>query len=114
MFSIGIGWVIFTTLEVNILKSNNLRSDVVPVSIMDIAAAVLAGFVIIPSAFAGDVDVQKGPGLVFLVMTDIFDKLPGGRIIGICFFLAVVFAVISSLFTFFEISVRTFEEISVC
>lgn len=110
LFSVGIGWGIFTTLGANIPKSNNLRSDAVLVSIMDTAAAVLAGFVIIPSAFAGGVDVQKGPSLVFLVMTDIFGKLPGGRIIGICFFLAVAFAVISSLFTFFEISVRTFEE----
>ena len=43
-------------------------------------------------------------------MTDIFEKLPGGRIIGVCFFLAILFAVISSLFSFFEISIRTFED----
>ncbi len=110
LFSVGIGWGIFTTLGANIPKSNNLRSDAILVSICDTGAAVLAGFVIIPSAFAAGVDVQKGPGLVFLVMTDIFSKLPGGRLIGICFFLALAFAVISSLFTFFEISIRTFEE----
>lgn len=110
LFSVGIGWGIFTTLGANIPKSNNLKSDAILVSICDTAAAILAGFVIIPSAFAGGVDVQKGPALVFLVMTDIFSKLPGGRIIGICFFLALAFAVVSSLFTFFEISIRTFEE----
>ena len=54
--------------------------------------------------------MQSGPSLIFLVMTGIFSKLPGGRLIGICFFLAIVFAVISSLFTFFEISIRTFED----
>ena len=43
-------------------------------------------------------------------MTDIFEKLPGGRIIGVCFFLAILFAVLSSLFSFFEISIRTFED----
>lgn len=80
------------------------------VSICDTGAAILAGFVIIPSAFAGGVDMQSGPSLIFLVMTGIFSKLPGGRLIGICFFLAIVFAVISSLFTFFEISIRTFED----
>ncbi|MDO4311658.1 MAG: sodium-dependent transporter [Eubacteriales bacterium] len=109
LFSVGIGWGIFTTLGANIPKENNLRSDAIMVSVFDTLAAVLAGFVIIPSAFAAGVDVQKGPALIFLVMTDIFSKLPGGRIIGICFFLAIIFAVISSLFTFFEIAIRTFE-----
>ncbi len=110
LFSVGIGWGIFTTLGANIPKENNLRSDAILVSLMDTAAAVLAGFVIIPSAFAAGVDVEKGPGLIFLVMTDIFGNLPGGRIIGIFFFLAIIFAVVSSLFTFFEIAARTFEE----
>lgn len=110
LFSVGIGWGIFTTLGANIPKENNLKSDAIMVSVFDTLAAVLAGFVIIPSAFAAGVDVQKGPALIFLVMTDIFSKLPGGRIIGICFFLAIIFAVISSLFTFFEIAIRTFED----
>lgn len=110
LFSVGIGWGIFTTLGANIPKENNLKSDAILVSICDTGAAVLAGFVIIPSAVANGVDMQSGPALVFLVMTDIFCKLPGGRIIGICFFLALLFAVVSSLFTFFEIVIRTFED----
>ena len=47
------------------------------VSVFDTAAAILAGFVIVPSAFSGGVDIQSaGPSLVFNVMTDIFEKLP--------------------------------------
>ena len=111
LFSVGIGWGLYVTLGANIPKENNLKSDAIMVSVFDTAAAILAGFVIVPSAFSGGVDIESaGPSLVFNVMTDIFDKLPGGRIIGFCFFLAILFAVISSLFSFFEISVRTFED----
>ena len=111
LFSVGIGWGLYVTLGANIPKQNNLKSDAVMVSVFDTAAAILAGFVIVPSAFSGGVDIESaGPSLVFNVMTDIFEKLPGGRIIGFCFFLAILFAVISSLFSFFEISVRTFED----
>lgn len=110
LFSVGIGWGIFTTLGANIPGENNLKSDAILVSICDTGAAILAGFVIIPSAVANGVDMRSGPSLVFLVMTDIFSRLPGGRLIGICFFLALLFAVISSLFTFFEIVIRTFED----
>lgn len=111
LFSVGIGWGLYVTLGANIPKENNLKSDAVMVSVFDTAAAILAGFVVVPSAFSGGVDIQSaGPSLVFNVMTDIFEKLPGGRFIGVCFFLAILFAVISSLFSFFEISIRTFEE----
>ena len=99
LFSIGIGWGLYETLGANISKENNT------------AAAILAGFVVVPSAFSGGVDIESaGPSLVFNVMTDIFDRLAGGRFIGACFFLAILFAVISSLFSFFEIAIRTFED----
>lgn len=45
------------------------------VSTFDTAAAILAGFVVVPSAFSGGVDIESaGPSLVFNVMTDIFEN----------------------------------------
>ena len=109
LFSVGIGWGIFTTLGSNVARDNNIRKDSLIIGVMDTVAAILAGFVIIPAAFGAGVDVQKGPALIFEVMTGIFKSLPGGRIIGSLFFIALIFAVFSSLFSFIEISVRTFE-----
>ena len=109
LFSVGIGWALFITLGANIPKENNLRKDAIYVSFFDTFAAIIAGFVIIPAAFGAGVDVQKGPSLIFGVMTDIFGRLPGGRLIGAFFFTALVFAVISALFPFVEITARTFE-----
>lgn len=109
LFSVGIGWGIFTTLGANVPSGNNIRKDSTVISYMDTVAAALAGFVIIPAAFGAGVDVQKGPALIFDVMAGIFKNLPGGRFIGALFFIALIFAVFSSLFSFIEISVRTFE-----
>ena len=109
LFSVGIGWGIFTTLGANVPKENNIRKDSTVISYMDTVAAILAGFVIIPAAFGAGVDVQKGPALIFDVMAGIFRNLPGGRLIGSLFFIALIFAVFSSLFSFLEIQVRTFE-----
>ena len=109
LFSVGIGWGIFTTLGANVPRENNIRKDSTVISYMDTVAAILAGFVIIPAAFGAGVDVQKGPALIFDVMAGIFRNLPGGRFIGSLFFIALIFAVFSSLFSFLEIQVRTFE-----
>ncbi|MEF9916555.1 MAG: sodium-dependent transporter [Lachnospiraceae bacterium] len=110
LFSVGIGWGIFVTLGANVSKDARISSDAAWVSICDTSVAILAGFVIIPSAFGAGVDVSKGPALVFVVMTQIFDSLPGGRFIGICFFLALIFAVLSTFFTILEIPVKFVEE----
>ena len=109
LFSVGIGWGIFTTLGANVPDSNNLKGDALLVSICDTLAAVVAGFVVIPVAYGAGVDMQAGPKLLFIVMTGIFGKFPGGRLIGSFFFIAVLFAVVSSLFSFFEIPMRTAE-----
>jgi NSS family neurotransmitter:Na+ symporter len=109
LFSVGIGWGIFTTLGASLPDSNNLKSDALMVSIMDTFAAILAGFVVIPTAYGAGIELQAGPSLLFKVMTQIYGQLPGGRIIGSLFFVGVTFAVISSLFTFFEINVKTAE-----
>ena len=110
LFSVGIGWGIFTTLGSNIPDKNNLKSDALLVSICDTVAAVTAGFVVIPAAYGMGIDLQAGPRLLFEVMAGIFQQLPGGRVIGSFFFIAVTFACISSLFTFFEIAMSIFEK----
>ncbi|MGO5052796.1 sodium-dependent transporter [Lachnospiraceae bacterium LCP25S3_G4] len=110
LFSVGIGWGIFVTLGASVRNDAKISSDAAWVSVCDTTVALLAGFVIIPSAFGAGVDVAKGPSLVFVVMTQIFGSLPGGRIIGIFFFLALIFAVLSTFFTILEIPVKWVEE----
>ena len=109
LFSVGIGWGLFTTLGANLSDSTNLKSDALMVSVMDTAAAILAGFVVIPTAYGAGIELQAGPSLLFKVMTGIYGQLPGGRLIGSFFFIAVTFAVISSLFSFFEVNIKTAE-----
>ena len=110
LFSVGIGWGIFTTLGANMRDSANIKQDSALVIACDASVAFVAGFVVIPAAFAFGTDMQAGPRLVFEVMTGVFAVLPGGRIMGIFFFIALLMAVVSSLFTFFEIPMRVCEQ----
>ena len=110
MFSVGIGWAIFTTLGASVSDKNNLRKDSMWVTICDTCVALTAGFVIIPSVVGAGSTMTAGPSLVFLAMTDIFGKFPGGRFIGFFFFTALIFAVLSTYFTILEIPVKCVEE----
>lgn len=110
MFSVGIGWAIFTTLGASVSDENNIRKDSMWVTVCDTCVALTAGFVIIPSVVGSGKEMTAGPSLVFLAMTDIFAKFPGGRFIGFFFFTALIFAVMSTYFTILEIPVKCVEE----
>lgn len=110
MFSVGIGWSIFTTLGASVSDDHNIRKDSMWVTICDTTVALTAGFVIIPSVVGSGKEMTAGPSLVFLAMTDIFGKFPGGRFIGFFFFTALIFAVLSTYFTILEIPVKCIEE----
>lgn len=110
MFSVGIGWAIFVTLGASVSDKSNIKKDAMWVTLCDSTVALLAGFVIIPSVVGAGSEMTAGPSLVFLAMTEIFDKLPGGNFIGIFFFTALIFAVLSTFFTILEIPVKCVEE----
>lgn len=110
MFSVGIGWSIFTTLGASVSEESNIKKDSMWVTICDTTVALTAGFVIIPSVVGSGSEMTAGPSLIFLAMTDIFGKFPGGRFIGFFFFMALIFAVLSTYFTILEIPVKCIEE----
>lgn len=81
------------------------------VALFDTLAALLAAFVIIPAmATAGSQLDQGGPGLIFIFLPNLFQNMPGSRILIIVFFVAVLFAGISSLINLFEAPIATMEQ----
>lgn len=80
--------------------------DVVSVSqntaFFDTIAAVIATLVIIPACFAYNMDVGRGPGLLFVTLPAILQDIPLGNIFAIILYVAMIFAGISSLQNMFE------------
>lgn len=74
----------------------DIPNSVFHTCLLDTCAALLAGFIIIPAAFSFGIDTGAGPGLLFITVPAIFSKIAGGKILGIIFFLSIIFAAISS------------------
>ena len=82
------------------------------VAFFDTAAALLAALVIIPSMASAGGDLSKGgPGLMFVWLVNVFNGMPGGRIVGMIFFICVLFAGVSSLVNLYEAPVATMQEV---
>jgi len=92
-------------------KDSNIPADARMVAIFDTLAAMLAALVIIPAmAVAGQQLNQSGPGLMFIYLVNVFNGMPGGKIVGIIFYICVLFAGMSSLVNLYEAPVATLQE----
>ena len=81
------------------------------VALFDTIAALLAALVIIPAmATTGAQLNQGGPGLMFIYLVNVFNGMPGGKIVGIVFYVCVLFAGMSSLVNLYEAPVATIQE----
>ncbi len=92
-------------------KKESIPSCAMNVAIFDTIAAMLAALVILPAMAAGGVSPDtSGPGLMFIYLVNVFNGMPGGRIIGIIFFVAVLFAGVSSIINLYEAPVALLQE----
>lgn len=94
-------------------KDESIPSSARRVALFDTVAALLAAFVIIPAIGASGFamgDVTPGPGLMFVYLVNILNGMPGGRIIGVIFYVAVLFAGLSSIVNLYEAPVATMQE----
>lgn len=95
----GCGMVVYGSY---LKKEYDIPKLALTTSLLDTSAALLASFVIMPAVFAFQVDVNAGPPLLFMTMPSIFDKMPGGFLVAIVFFVSLLFAAISSSINMLE------------
>ena len=95
----GCGMVVYGSY---LKKDSDISRLATATVVLDTAAALLAAFVIVPAAFAFDVDMNAGPMLLFMTMPSIFEGMAGGHVIGVIFFVSILFAAISSSINMLE------------
>jgi len=109
-FSMSIGWGIMITYGSYLPKDADIVSSGVWVGFMDAAVALLAGFMIFPAVFAFGKDPAQGQALVFEILPDIFNSMPGGAIIGAFFFLLLMIAALTSSISMLEVPASYFMD----
>lgn len=93
-------------------RDANIPSDAKAVAFFDTCAAMLAALVIIPAmAVTGRNLSEGGPGLLFIYLPNVLREIPGGTVLLVLFFLAVVFAALTSLINLFESPIATLQEL---
>ncbi len=109
-FSLSIGMGTLITYGSYIKKNENLISSAGMVAIADTAVTVIAGIAIFPAVFALGGSPASDTGLVFIVLPEIFQKMPLGNIFATLFFILLAIAAFTSTISILEVIVAYLVE----
>lgn len=104
----GSGTVIYGSY---LSKEEDLPSAAWTVAMFDTIAALLAAFVIIPAMASANAPLdQGGPGLMFIYLVNILNGIAAGKIIGLIFYVCVLFAGVSSIINLYETPIAYLQD----
>lgn len=113
-YSLSIGMGILFTYGSYMKKEIDMEHSITQVEIMDTVVAFLAGLMIIPAVFAfsnGDPNtLNAGASLMFITLPKVFNSMAFGNIIGVIFFLLVLFAALTSAISLMECCVSILQD----
>lgn len=105
-FSLSLGMGCMITYGSYLNKEEKLPANALIVTTMDTSVALLAAIAIFPALFAFGIEPTAGPGLVFIVLPQVFAQLGGlGPIFSALFFLLLFIAALTSSVSLLEVVV---------
>lgn len=102
-FSLSLGLTCLLTYASYFSNKTPLVKSATIIAVLDTTVAVLAGVVIFPAVFSFGAEPTAGPKLVFEVLPNIFQQMPGGYFWSLAFFVLLFFASITSTISMSEI-----------
>ncbi|WP_299693339.1 sodium-dependent transporter [uncultured Vibrio sp.] len=106
-FSLSLGMGCMITYGSYLKKKENLVQTTGMVIGMDTAVALLAGLAMFPAMFAFNMEPAAGPGLVFVVVPQLFAEMGGvvGLLFALMFFVGLTVAALTSSVSLMEVVV---------
>ena len=109
-FSLSLGMGSIMAYGAYMSKDQKIITTSFSVGSLDTLIAVLAGLAIFPIVFAFNTGLGEGPGLVFVSLSEAFNQMNFGRIIGPLFFILLSVAALSSSISILEPGVAYLAE----
>ncbi len=103
--SIGIGSVAIFGSYID--KERSLTGEAITIMSLDTFVAITSGLIIFPACFTYNNGITAdastvGASFLFTTLSSIFNAMPGGRIVGMLFFIFMIFAATSTVIAVFE------------
>lgn len=103
--SVGVGGLI--TYGSYLGRNDDIVTAATAITLLDTFVALVACMVMFPFLFAVGAEPAQGPPMIFIAMPIAFSQIPGGQIIGLLFFVLLLFAALTSAISLLEVVVST-------
>lgn len=110
VWSAGPGWGICIAYAVYSKRRSDVALSTAIQGLGDMSVALLAGVAVIPALFAFmsseealAICASGNNSLAFIALTNVFEQMPGGRLMDTLFFLALLMAAVSSIIAMYSI-----------
>ena len=104
-FALSIGATTMITYSSYLGEEHNLTKSALSIVLMNITISIMAGLAIFPAIASLGMEAAEGPGLVFIVLPQVFGEIPLGFLFYILFLGAFLFATLTSSISMIEINV---------
>jgi len=101
-FSIGVGVGFMITYGAYLPQGVSIPRGAAAVAGIDTLVSLLAGLAIFPIVFKAGLNPTEGPGLTFVTMPVAFGAMALGQILGVLFFILLIFAAFTSTIAMLE------------
>jgi len=102
VFSVSVGMGSMVVFGSYINRERRLLKDAFTVGVIDICVALLCLLMIFPAAFAFGISPTVGEGLLFVVMPNVFNQMPGTYLWALTFYAGLTFVSISTAIAVME------------
>lgn len=110
LFAIGLGPCFLLVYGSYLGNKSDISFDFITIASWNVTTCILAGFATIPAVVLFGGDVQGGSGLVFKILPQIFEQIPGTLFFAFIFFVALLFAAWSSAIGIMEATVTVWSD----
>lgn len=110
LFAVGLGPGCLLVYGRFVDEKQDIATDFITVNVVQLFICLLSGFVIIPAVATFGLDPLMGKGIMFVALPKVFASMPGGTFFLILFFIALLFAGISSSMNQLEIATSAFMD----
>ncbi len=102
-FTLSLGFSVMIAYASYLGRDDSLPADGGAIVVINTLVALLAGFVVFPVLFANGIDPGSG-GIptTFVSLATAFGELPGGKLLGVVFFVVLLLAALSSAISLLE------------
>lgn len=109
-FSLSVGGSCMVTYSSYVNRNEPIGKPALSVVGLNLMTSLMAGLAIFPALFAAGMKPVEGPGLLFITLPAMFEKLPYGSIFIAVFLALFLFATLTSAFSLLEIVVAAFSK----